>query len=80
MSWGSGSTRKTRTTRAPNIAPMPALQGIVAKALENALQGRVYMISWDQWRGQTRKHLFPIILIVSGLYTGMLPTTSILII
>ena len=39
---------KTRTTRAPNIALMPALQGILAKALENALQGRVYMISWDQ--------------------------------
>ena len=59
---------------------MPYHEAILAKALENALQGRVYMISWDQWRGQTRKHLFPIILIVSGLYTGMLPTTSILII
>ena len=46
---------------------------------------RVYnMITWDQQRGMnkclTRKHLSLVILNSFGLYTGMLPTTSILII
>ena len=46
---------------------------------------RVYnMITWDQQRGMNKcltcKHLSLVILNLSGLYTGTLPTTSVLII